>query len=201
MEALTDGIFAISMTLLVLGLSVPQVPQDQASTAIRDTLTEDWPMFEDYALSFLLLAAIWVAHHRQSRFIKRIDESFLWLNILALMLVALVPFSTEIMSSYNNVQEAALVFDLNLLGIGIMYFFMWRYATRSYRLIDRDELDEAGIASANQYTLVLPGVSLVAIIGTFVSPGWNEMAFILVPIILALMRRRDARRVSAVQTN
>ncbi|MHB1391144.1 MAG: TMEM175 family protein [Thermoleophilia bacterium] len=73
-EALADGIFAIAMTLLVLGLEVPQIPHEAAASELFGLLSADWPRFEDYALSFLLLAMFWITHHRQFHLIRRVNN-------------------------------------------------------------------------------------------------------------------------------
>ena len=144
-QALTDGIFAISMTLLVLGLEVPRVSPDAAGDALRRMLSDDWPRFEDYALSFLLLGVFWVGHHRQFHFIKRTNETFLWINIIVLMFVAMIPFSTSVMASYDALQQAAVIFEVNLLVIGLGYLLMWTYATADSRLIDPADIGERRI--------------------------------------------------------
>jgi uncharacterized membrane protein len=176
------------MTLLVLSLKVPDVTQTHPED-LWAVLSDDWPMFEDYALSFFLLANFWLIHHRQFRFIIRINETFLWLNILVLMLVALVPFSTEVMSRYGGTQTSALIFEGNLLAIGLVYFSMWYYATDGYRLVDREELSLVHMAYSRAYNLVLPGVSLLAMALSFLTPDSSEFVYLLVPLIILLMHR------------
>ena len=192
-QALTDGIFAISMTLLVLGLDIPDIPAESTSLALRDTLARDWPKFEDYALSFFLLGLFWITHHQQFHHIKRVNQSFLWLNILVLMLVALVPFSTSVMASFDGVQIAALVFQANLLAIGLTYLAMWQYATADFRLVGREGIDESHIAFTRRVSLVVPGVSLAAMGLTFFTPTWSETVYIACPILVSIMRRRMVR--------
>lgn len=189
-EALADGIFAISMTLLVLSINVPKVTGDDADVELMGILSDNWHQFEHYVLSFLLLAMFWLIHHRQFHFIKRVSESFLWLNILVLMLVALVPFSTSFMTDYNNLQIPNLVFQANLMAIGLVYLAMWRYATGNYRLIGRDEIKVSVIYGTTLLYLVTPALSLVAMGVTFVSPSYSEMVYIAAPFIISFMRKR-----------
>lgn len=189
-EALTDGIFAISMTLLVLSINVPQVSGDDSNAQLMGILSENWHQFEHYVLSFLLLALFWMIDHRQFRFIKRVNESFLWMNILVLMLVALMPFSTSFMTGYNDFQTPNLVFQANMMAIGLVYLAMWRYATHNYRLINREEIGASEISSAMWMRLVTPALSLVAMGATFVSPAYSETVYIAVPFIISFMRRK-----------
>lgn len=192
-ETLADGIFAISMTLLVLGLDVPRVPREAAGEALRQTLANDWPKFEDYALSFLLLGMFWIIHHRLFHYIKRATESFLWINIIILMLVALVPFSTSVMAQYDGVQEAALIFQANLLAVGLAYYFLWWYATEDHRLVDPDEIDADAIVFSRRLSLVTPAVSLAAMALSFVTPSWSETVYLACPFLLSWMRRGHSR--------
>jgi uncharacterized membrane protein len=180
---LADGIFAIAMTLLVLSLVVPDAPASNVETALNDYLQEDWNKFLNFVKSFLLLAIFWIVHHRIFATIKRTDEGFLWLNIFALMFVALVPFSATLEGEYSNIQIAAAIFDLNLLAIGICYFLIVVYASRGHRLIAED-ISREQININYRRGLVVPAVSLMALGLTFISPGWSSMAYLLIPFIM-----------------
>lgn len=196
-EALTDGIFAISMTLLVLSITLPQVSPDNADEELRMVLSDNWHQFEHYALSFVLLASFWIIHHRQFHFVKRVNESFLWMNIVALMLVALVPFSTSFMSDYNSYQIPNLVFQANLMAIGLTYFCMWYYATDKNRLTDSKEMETVDLTLSRLINLVSPAISLVAMAITFVNPGVSEVAYVALPFTIALFRRKARRQARA----
>lgn len=187
---MADGIFAVAMTLLVLGLEIPDLPQETAAAALHETLALDWPKFQNYVLSFLLLAIFWINHHRQFHHVKRADEPFLWLNIFAFMLVAIVPFSTSLMSNYDGFLATELIFEANLLGLGLVYFAMWFYASGKYRLIDRADIDEARINFALRINLVVPVVSVMAMMLAFMTATWSETLYVACPFIIHFMKRR-----------
>ena len=96
-EALTDGVFAIVMTLLVLELSVSAIAEGSVHAELWPRLIDMWPKFLSYAVTFLMLGFMWIFHHRQFSHIKRSDNVFAWINIIALMFVALLPFSTSML--------------------------------------------------------------------------------------------------------
>jgi len=189
-EALTDGVFAIAMTLLVLNLDIPAMPNGSAPEVLTKLVLGLWPEFFNYALSFILLAVFWIVHHGQFRFIKFIDHKLLWINILGLMLVALIPFSTSLIAEYGDVQIAALFFECNLFGIGSIFYIHWSYATGKRHLIDPG-LTAQTIVWSKKRNLVVPVVSLVAIGLSFLAPDWSELPYLAIPLILARYRRRQ----------
>lgn len=186
-ETLTDGVFAIAMTLLVLNLHVPVVKEVLAPQALPQALLNLSPHFFAYTLSFVLLAVFWIVHHRQFHQIKRADERLLWINVVILMFVALIPFSTSLMGEYENAQIAAVFFEVNMMFAGLALYVNWWYATAGHRLVDED-LDARRIARAGMRNLLVPGVSVIAIGVSFVTPSYSTMAYLLIPFILRFLR-------------
>ena len=140
-EALTDGIFAIAMTILVLSFeTILKHPSELSEKYLTTTLVNLWPDFLHYAQSFVILGTFWYQHHRQYHYIKRADMVLIFLNIIGLMFIGLIPFSTVVVSDFGNVHSAALVFEINLLIAGFVFFIHWIYASSKHRLLDA-ELD------------------------------------------------------------
>jgi len=188
-QALTDGVFAIAMTLLVLNFEVPTIPEGSAVQMLPKLVLGLWPKFFNYVLSFILLAIFWIAHHRQFHFIKFIDQRLLWINILGLMFIVLIPFSTSLIGEYGDVQIAALVFECNLLVIGWLFYRQWWYVTGKRHLLDCD-LSAQAILLIKKRNLVVPAISLVAIGLSFLTPQWSEVAYFAIPFIMAKYQRR-----------
>ncbi|HEX79211.1 MAG TPA: DUF1211 domain-containing protein [Dehalococcoidia bacterium] len=138
LEALTDGVFAIVMTLLVLEISVPEIAQSSRHTELPQRLLELWPKLLSYFISFVILGIFWYLHHFAFRYIKQSDDRLIWLNIFFLMFVALIPFSTSLFGSYPKEQLPLIIYVTNMIFVGIMRFALWAYATGKYRLVDRD---------------------------------------------------------------
>src|SRR5260370_42083933 len=86
-ETLVDGVFAIAMTLLIFNIKVPELPGGGKDPDLNRRLLALWPQFTSYAITFVMLAIYWVGHHNQFHFIRRVDRSLLWLNILFLMTI------------------------------------------------------------------------------------------------------------------
>ncbi len=192
-EALTDGVFAIAMTLLVLNLEIPTMPKGAAAQVLPKLVLGLWPNFFNYALSFILLAIFWIVHHRQFRYIKFIDHKLLWINILGLMFIALIPFSTSLIAEHGDVQVAALFFECNLLAIGSIFYMHWSYATGKRHLIDPN-LSAQTILLNKKRNLVTPTISLVCIGLSFLTPDWSEVPYFAIPFIYRLIMTKYRRR-------
>ncbi len=190
LEALTDGIFAIAMTLLVLTLTLP----DNTTTRLplSQLLVAQWPKFFNYALSFLLLAVFWIVHHRQFHFIHRTNARHLWINIGILMFVALVPFTTDVVGDYSGHTIAEILFSSNLLILGLLFLLNWWYACRHHRLVDPD-LGRETILRGIRRSSITPVVALISILLSLFIPRWALTVYMLIPIIELHAWFRDRR--------
>jgi len=102
-ETLVDGVFAIAMTLLVLGIAVPSIT-NPTEASLYQALLDLLPNFYSYFISFVLLAVFWRINHVQFNRIKRADDTLLWIIVIWLLFVALVPFSAFFVGEYGNFQ-------------------------------------------------------------------------------------------------
>lgn len=132
-EALSDGVFAIAMTILVLNIAVPTaatVSAEQLPTALRQIT----PQVLVYIISFINLGVLWVGQHNQDHFIVRVDRWFLWINIGYLLLISFMPLSTALLGHYPLNRVALIVYGVNLIAATLMLALHWDYATRGGRL-------------------------------------------------------------------
>ena len=127
-EALSDGIFAIVMTLLILEFHVPNLPPTAPNVEVVPALIALWPKFLSYIVAFVSLGFFWVGHQIMYHSIRRADRMLLWLNIFFFMFVSLLPFSTSVVNAFSEAFIAPLFFGANLAIIGWLLFFQWSYA-------------------------------------------------------------------------
>jgi uncharacterized membrane protein len=144
-EALTDGVFAVVMTLLVLDISVPQISLSHyaiggaaVGTELLKRLFDLWPKILSFGISFMILAIYWMVHHRQFQYIKHSDRTLIWINIVFLMATCLLPFSTSLIGEYGDQEIAILVYGGNSIVIASLLYIQWWYATTSGRLVDEN---------------------------------------------------------------
>jgi uncharacterized membrane protein len=184
-ETLVDGIFAIAMTLLVLGIAVPSVA-NPTEASLYKALFDLLPNFYSYFISFVLLAVFWRINHLQFNRIKRADGTLLWIIIIWLLFVALVPFSAFFVGEYGNFQIPNIFFDLNLFFIGFLLFLNWRHAINQGLV---DKVDEETLKSSLKVNLMLPVISLVAAGITFLpfmnewGYGWSSLVYLIIPLL------------------
>ena len=179
-EALTDGIFAIAMTLLVLTLTLPDATQTRLN--LSELLAAQWPKFFNYALSFLLLAVFWIVHHQQFHYIRRTNRTHIWINIGILMFVALVPFTTDVAGDYSRQTIAELLFSGNLLILGLLFLLNWVYACHNHRLVDAD-LSRRAIFRGTIRNCITPVVAAISMIVALFIPRWGLTVYLLIPVI------------------
>lgn len=177
-ETLADGIFAIAMTLLVLGISVPNLPPSADSQVFTVYILSLIPEIFVYILSFILLAVFWLNHHIFF-VIKKSDITLLWINIFFLMSIAIVPFTTSLIGKYGKFQLSVLMFDFNMLIIGILFYSIFSYAAKHDFMAESVKKKSVNVQRSN---LILPTLSVIAIVISFFNPIWSVFVFFLLPI-------------------
>lgn len=159
LEAFSDGVFAVAITLLVLNLQVPQLA---SASELVSSLGALWPKLLSYALSFVIVGIYWVAHHNTFHYIKRSDRNLLWLNILLLMCIVFLPFPTALLGQYPEQRVSIIIYAGTLVITGLVLQALWWYATSRYRLVDRN-IDPRLVQRATRRNLTAPLIYLLAI--------------------------------------
>lgn len=135
-EAFSDGVLAIAITLLVLDLRVPGFESIREGGLLA-ALTRNWPSFFAYLLGFVTILIMWINHHRLFSAIRRSDDKLLFLNGLLLLTISVVPFPTKLVAEYLQHPEAnvaAMVYGVWGFVIALLYNAVWRYASENNRL-------------------------------------------------------------------
>lgn len=177
LAALSDGIFAVAMTLLVLDLRVPVSTIRQPimhEQELLSALTKLGPNILPYFMSFLTLGIFWVGQQTQLNNFTRSNRHLTWLNLVFLLAVTLTPFSTALLAAYITFRLAIVIYWLNIVLLGSMLFISWRYARHAQLL--KDEVTEE-IFAANQRRIVIAQSlyafgALLCIINAYVSIGF-----------------------------
>lgn len=133
--ALSDGVFAIAMTLLVLEIAVPATTGD---AGLPKALLELWPRYLAYALSFLVIARFWMIHRLAFRLIARDDAVLVWLNLLLLIFVAFLPFPTAVLGDHRGSPAAAVLYAISVGLASTASAAYWWYASGRGKLLRPD---------------------------------------------------------------
>ncbi|HET6761405.1 MAG TPA: TMEM175 family protein [Gemmatimonadaceae bacterium] len=182
-EAFSDGVFAIAITLLILEI---QVPPQTAHGELRDALVDLWPSYLAFLASFMTIGVMWLNHHRLFTLINKRDDGLIAFNLLLLLGITWLPFPTALIAEHLlgphvDQQTAAVVYAASFFAIAIVFNVMWRYACR-VRIVD-EHVNVAAITK--QYALgpIMYGV-LIAI--AFYSADWVLILSALYALYFAL---------------
>lgn len=182
----SDAVFAIAITLLALEIRLPSDANELSNAALLQSLFVIWPKYLSYVISFLVIGAFWLGHHRRFLYIERYDRSLLILNLLLLMAVAFIPFPTSIISD-NGGLVATIFYASAIVVAGLLAAVVWWYASHRNRLINAD-LGAHERRRERLQTLAMPGVFLVSIALAFVNDDLAKASWGLILIIALLIR-------------
>jgi uncharacterized membrane protein len=180
--ALSDGVFAVIITLLVLEIHVPELTRGQS---LNQALGEVQPSLTAFVISFVLAAMYWVSHRDLFALIRRTDRGLVWLNILFLLPLCLLPFAAGMIGRYDREPVALRIYGLVLVVIAVMRVVIWLYATNRPHLLWRrldDRQRRAGLAVG-----VLPGlVYLLAFLVARSAPEVSLLIYAGLPVLYFL---------------
>jgi uncharacterized membrane protein len=192
LAALSDGVFAVAMTLLVLDLRAPAIEAVHSERDLWHALAALTPRLLMYVMSFLTLGIFWVGQQTQLNNLARSDRSLSWIHILFLFAVSMTPFSTMLLAEFVNYRTALLVYWANILVLGASLYFSWVCASKTGLI--RDDVTPH-IASAIKRRIVIAqalyafGASLCV-----VSSYWSIAFIVLVQLNYAIAPRLPSRR-------
>jgi len=182
-EAFSDGVFAIAITLLILAVGIDPHFHGELGKELVDL----WPSYVAYAVSFLTIGIMWVNHHAIFRNFARVDRPLLLLNIMLLMLIAFVPFPTRVVAEFvqsdTNRQEAAFLYGITMTITAILFLTVWIYGSRRLLRPNADPREVSGITRS-----YLPGTPLyaTATLIAFVSSIASLALFAAIAVFYAL---------------
>ena len=191
LEGLSDGVFAIAITLLVLDLAVPGTREELFHAFFRE-----WPAYLAYVVSFSSIGAIWLGHSVITEYLERADSTLLRLNLLLLLFVSFLPFPTKLVSEYlgarHNERVATTIYGLTLLVAVFLLWVLWRYAVREGLV--RPDADDVEISELTvRLTPGLAGYGALIIVGLFV-PEVAIAGYLAVALYFIVPLHRRPRR-------
>jgi uncharacterized membrane protein len=189
-EALVDGVFAIAMVLLMLQVPLPALPDTPTVEGVIAALTAVLPAAGCYAMSFLILGTLWMGHHAQFRHIRRVDRMLLWLNLLLLLAVAFVPFTTVFLARYPLQPTALAVYGGTLLLSGLFLFAHWGHAV-GHGCVGEEVTPEVAEAVRERLSMGMVAYLLATLVGAF-APKVGLVLFACAPFLYMLPSRIDA---------
>jgi uncharacterized membrane protein len=185
--ALSDGLFAIAMTLLVVGIALPTIDQAGSASEMLDALNDLSESFVSFFISFAVIARYWAAHQEQFSMLARMDRGFVGLNLVYLAFIALLPFPTDLLGNYFENPIAIVVYATNVAIISGMEVVLFRKAYRADLLAHPmpEDVYRWGVIGSSSPVVVFMLSIPVAFLNTTVAAGvW----FLSIPVGIVLER-------------
>jgi len=191
-EAFSDGVFAIAMTLLVLNVKVPNTEQPGQ---LGSLLWQQWPSYLAFVISFAFIGIMWVNHHRLFVHIRRIDHMLLVLNGALLLGVTAVPFPTAVLAQYlgkPDEKAATMLYAGTYVVVALFFNVLWRYAASGHRLLG-DEVDEAEVNRITRQYAYGPLLYLACFVLAYINVAASLALNVALAIFFALPPNKVTR--------
>ena len=180
-EAFSDGVFAIVVTLLVLELRVPHLPENFTSKDVITELLHLAPKFISFALSFLIVAIYWVNHHQFFHSLEKTDRSLLWYNNLLLFTLSFVPFPTAFLGEYPTGMVPVMLYGAAMFASAFSFNLMLKHAVRSDLFLA--SVSKEVISESIKKGKLGPIVYLIATACAFISVYISLAIYVIVPVL------------------
>jgi uncharacterized membrane protein len=197
-EAFSDGIFAIAITLLVLEIQVPSPDLTGHGSTLLQALLGLWPSYLGYLISFVTIGVMWVNHHSMFVLIRRTDRYFLLISVFFLMCIAFLPFPTAVLAEYLSEPKgrrvAVALYSASFVLIALAYNALWWYAVWGGRLLEQDA-DREAVRNISRRYMMGPTAYTVSFGLAFINT-WASLAVhgLLVAFFILPVRKPTPRR-------
>ncbi len=180
-EALSDNIFAVAMTLLIVNIKVPTNLGAHDVKHVWALVLPLWHHLRAFALSFIIIGLYWVAHHRVFALIERSDVGLLLLNLVFMGFTVLTPFSTGLLGQFDDSRVALTIYGTNIICISLTLQGIWWYATAGRRLTD-PAIQQKLVRSNTARNLSVVVLGLVGIVVSFFNVTLSLWTYLFVPV-------------------
>jgi len=185
-ESLSDGVFAIVMTLLIVEIKVPELDHGVSNAEIWHSLFDLTPLFLSYLLSFAVITTYWVSHNFLITFMaKTIDRTLIYLNMLFLLAVGLIPFSANLLGFYTENRLAVVWYGIHIFIIACILYLI-RFYIISNPNIEVDELSPQNQRYAKIRVWVPIIMSFFGVLIAFINPNLS-LIFYIFPLVISLI--------------
>ena len=191
-EAFSDGVFAVAITLLILNIQAPTTPDLLTDSALLDFFHRQWPTLLAFITSFATIGIMWINHHRLFTHIKRTDNNLLVLNLLLLLVIIFIPFPTALLAQqyamHPDMHYAAILYSGTNVLLAIAFNLLWRYASYKNRLLDPKADFHSVQAITRQYRFG-PLLYLIVLAFSWLSASVSVILILLLAVFYALPGR------------
>lgn len=192
----SDAVFAVAITLLVLSIDIPSIPERFADERLHRAIWALMPQFFAFILSFVIIGLFWISHHGLFSYVKRTDRRFVWLNLLFLMCIVFLPFPTSVVSRYGDTRTGTIFYAGAMALTSLAMAGLYLYAVRGKRLVAEDFDAKLGRhILLNYFNMAM--IFLVSIGIAFINTSAAKYFWLLIwanSLVLERIRRRETSR-------
>jgi uncharacterized membrane protein len=184
-----DAIFAFAITLMTLSIDIPDLPTNLTESQLISTLYDMYPKVESYIISFAVIAVFWISYHQVFNFITRSHISMVYLNLLFLLLITFLSITTSLVINYGSYQIPYVIYCIVVIMTSSLLAAIWWYATKDYRLVDKD-VHPLLVRGMMVNLLLVPFVFAISILVSFFDLDIAQYFWlIIVPLNIAVRRK------------
>jgi uncharacterized membrane protein len=184
-----DAIFAFAITLMTLSIDIPDLPPNLTESELLSRLYDMYPKVEDYVISFAVIAIFWISYHQVFNYITRSHISVVYLNLLFLLLITFLSITTSLVIDYGSYQISYVIYCVVVIMTSSLLLLIWWYATKDYRLVDKD-IHPLFVRGLMVNLLLVPFVFGISILVSFFDLNIAQYLWlIIVPLNIAVRRK------------
>jgi uncharacterized membrane protein len=192
LAALSDGLFAIAMTLLIIDLHTPVAEAIHSEAELLVSLQHLTPQIVMYLIGFMTLGIFWIAQQSQIDAFERVDRDLTWIHLGFLAAIALMPFSTALLAHFITYRVALAIYWINMLLCGIGLYASWSYASRAGLL--KAELDPAMSVTTRRRIIIYQLAYLACVLLSAINTYWSIAGLFLLQLDSAIAPRMRIAR-------
>jgi uncharacterized membrane protein len=184
-----DAIFAFAITLMTLSIDIPNLPTNLTESQLISTLYDMYPKVESYIISFAVIAIFWISYHQVFNFITKSHISVVYLNLLFLLLITFLSITTSLVIEYASYQISYVIYCVVVIMTSFLLALIWWYATRNYRLVDKD-IHPLLVRGMMANLLLVPVVFAISILVSFFDLNIAQYFWLIIVPLNIVVRRK-----------
>lgn len=185
----SDAVFAFAITLMALTIGIPDLPPNLSQSELLQRLDDFYPQFEDYIISFAVIAIFWISYHQVFNHIKGSHISMVYLNLLFLLFITLLSLTTTFVTNYASYQIPYIIYCVIVIMTSSLLVLIWWYATKEYRLVDKS-MHPLFIKGTFFALLAIPIIFSISIIISFIDLDISQYFWLGIIPINVLIRHK-----------
>ena len=186
---MADIIFATSMTIMILNLEIPDIGHITDTKELSTFMLKQVSGMGAFFIAFVTVAVYWMKHLEHFSVTLKVNQTYIWLQLLFLALVMLVPFWNTYVSQFPNNVAIKVFFSVNMIFIGVFSYLSMNYAANPKHRLIHEEVEDKTIKEAKMQILVEPAIAAAAAGLVFLNPTLWDIAFIMIPVMFALRKK------------